>query len=208
MCISKGDNRRHIALHAERDRRRGAPTRLAPRALRPRGQRRLRGARRRCRAGGDGVRDRARPAGDAQGAAGRRRRRGGRHHALDPAAAGPRGVGEAPGMAAGPARPAPERRDRDRGADGCRRRAGGRRRHRGRRDRSALGHRRPERCHPRPDPGRRRLARPRPHARAGHARRRAAATRVARGRLRLRGLLHGRGDGGASGPRGPHGRGS
>ena len=48
-------------LHPERDGRRGAPPRLAPRAVRPGGERRPRGARRRRRPGRHGVRDRARP---------------------------------------------------------------------------------------------------------------------------------------------------
>ena len=53
--------RRAPRLHAEPDRWRGVPARLAPRAVHARAQRGQRRARRRRRAGRDGVRDRARP---------------------------------------------------------------------------------------------------------------------------------------------------
>ena len=95
-------------LHAERDRGRGAPPRLASRALRARGERRSRGARRRRRAGGPGVRDRARQARLRARAARRRGRRDRRLHALDPAAAGPRRLGALRRVA--PARVEPARR--------------------------------------------------------------------------------------------------
>ena len=114
-------------LHPERDRRRGAPPRLAPGAVRPGRKRRPRGAGGGRRAGRDGVRARARPAGDAARAPGRRGRRAGRRHPLDPAPARPGRVGPAAHVAAGPARQAPERRDRDGRAPGrgrrCARRA-------------------------------------------------------------------------------------
>ena len=61
-------------LHPERDRRRGVPPRLAPRALRARRQRRQRRAGGGRRPGRDGVRDRAGQARHAQRAPGRGRR--------------------------------------------------------------------------------------------------------------------------------------
>ena len=125
MCISKGDNRRHIgctqnATAGEEHRRGWHPERF-DRAANADSEVLVVGA----GPGGDGVRARARPPGHAPRAAGRRGRRGGRHHALGPAPAGPLGVGAAAGLAARPAGPAPERRDRDRRADGRRGGAGG-----------------------------------------------------------------------------------
>ena len=89
MCISKGDVRRHIgctqnATAGEEHRRGWHPERFdTGRKRRPRG---AGGGR---RAGRDGVRARARPAGDAARPPGRRRRRAGRRHPLDPAPARP-----------------------------------------------------------------------------------------------------------------------
>ena len=82
-------------LHAERDRRRGVPPRLAPRAVRPGRATPTRRARRRRRAGRDGVRDRARQARHRAACTWSTRRRHRRLHALGAAAARPRGVGPA-----------------------------------------------------------------------------------------------------------------
>ena len=57
LHLALGDRRAADDLHAERDRRRGVPARLAPGALHQGGERRQRRARRRRRAGRDGVRD-------------------------------------------------------------------------------------------------------------------------------------------------------
>ena len=199
ICISKGDERRHIACTqnatAGEEYRRG----WHPERFEPRRQRRPRRARRRRRAGGHGVRDRARQARATPRAPGRRgRRRSAASRAGSPRLPGLAEWGALRDWRLGQLDQLAERRGRDRARARCRRGAGGRRRHRRRRHRRALGDRRPQRRHPRPDPGRRRLPAARPHARADPARRQAAA-RVARGRLRLRGLLHGRGDGRAAG---------
>ncbi len=135
-------------LHPERHRRRGAPPRLAPRALRAGRERRPRGAGGGGRPGGHGVRARARPPRHAPGAAGRRRLGAGRHHPLDPAPARPGRVGSPAHMAARPARTARKRRHRDGRASRCRRRACGRRRAGRDRDRRRVGRRRPKRRHP------------------------------------------------------------
>ena len=72
-----GDRRPAAGLHAERDRRRGVPARLAPGEVPPGGQPREERARRRRRPGRDGVRDGARQARDG-GRAPRRGRAGDR----------------------------------------------------------------------------------------------------------------------------------
>ena len=176
MCISKGDNRRHIgctqnATAGEEYRRGWHPERFDPPPT-P-----TRGARRGGRAGGDGVRARARPPGHAPRAAGRRGRRGGRHHALDPAPAGPREWGRLLDWRLGQLGQLPNVEIETGVRDGRGRGAGGRGRHRRRGDRRAVGHDGLNGATRGPIPGRRRGARPRPHARGGHARRQAAPGR-------------------------------
>ena len=159
VCIAKAEHGDAHRLHPERDRRRGVPPRLAPGAVRARGQRRPRRARRRRRPGGHGVRDRARQARLPPRAP---RRRGGRR-----SAAVMRWVPQLPGLgewgarrqlATGPARRS-WRTSRSSPAYGFD--AAGvrdvRRRARRRRHRRALGRRRPQRRHPRADPRRRRV---------------------------------------------------
>ena len=121
ICISKADTPPPHRLHAERDRGRGAPARLAPRALRA-AARRLRRARRRWRAGRHGVRADARPARSGARAPRRPLAGDGRAPRLAHAAAGPCRVGAPDGLSHGGAQAPAERRadqrDRaDRGGD-------------------------------------------------------------------------------------------
>ena len=167
-------------LHAERDRRRGVPARLASGAVRaaPRTPTAA------CWWSGAG------PAGmECATVLGKRGmelvhlvdggRRHRRLHALDHADAGPRRVGPRGRLPPGPARPAATtsrsgsaprlsaaERARLRGPD------------RGRRHRLALGRRRPQRRHAAADPRRRRLAAARADAGAGDGRGQAAARRA------------------------------
>ena len=123
------------------------------------------------------VRDDPRQARHAPRPPGRGRGRHGRHHALDPAAPGPRRVGPRRQLPQDPDRQAEERRvhpDDDARREGRRR---VRRRDRRRRHRLVLGDERPERLYARHDSRRRRVEAVRPHARAAHgsrARRRPA----------------------------------
>ena len=78
LHLALGDRRPAAHLHAERDRGRGVPARLASREVRAGQERRQRRARRRRRPGRDGVRDGARQARHAPRAPRRGRRRHGR----------------------------------------------------------------------------------------------------------------------------------
>ncbi len=140
ICISRWEiGGPPLDLHAERDRRRGVPPRLAPGALRARRQRGERRAGRRRRPGRDGVRDGPRQARHAPRPSRRGAGRHGRDHALDPGAARARRVGASRQLPQDPARQAEERRVHPR--DDARRSGGQgvRRRDRDRRDRRATG---------------------------------------------------------------------
>ena len=93
LHLPLGDRRPAPHLHAERDRGRGVPARLASGEVRAGRERRQRRARRRRRPGRHGVRDRARQARHAPRAPRRGAGRHGRDHALDPPAARPRRMG-------------------------------------------------------------------------------------------------------------------
>ena len=192
LLLLEGRVQRPSRLHAERGRRRGVPPRLASRGVHPGRQRRPGRARRGRRPRRHGVRDRAGEAGLRSGAPRRGRSRDRRDRPLDPEASRAWRVGPAPRLANGPAAAAAqERGDRHRRHDRSRRCSRLRSRARGRRDGFGVGRRRPERLLVRADPGRRRRPALGAHTGADHARGQATPW-PACGRVRLRGVLHGR----------------
>ena len=187
-------------LHPERHSGRGVPARVASGAVRPRRERRPRGAGGGCRAGRHGVRHGARQARHGAGAPGGRGRRHRWLHELDHAHARPRDVGPRGRLPACPDRPAGQRLAGARHPAVGGRRARLRRPDRGRGDRFALGRRRHQRRHAAADPRRRFHAAARADAGAGDGRGQAAA-RQPGGGCRLRGLLRRLGAGRAAAQR-------
>ena len=190
LHLALGDRRPAGHLHPERDRGRGVSARLAPGEVRAGRERRQRRPRRRRRPGRDGVRACPRRARHAPRPPRRGAGRHGRDHALDPAVPRARRMGPRRQLPQDPDRQAEERRVHPEHAARRGRRQELRRRDRHRRDRRLLGDRRPQRLHPRHDPGRGRLAGVVRDSGADHGRGQGRGRQGADRRQRR--LLHGR----------------